>query len=70
VIRCANAPATVTQVASVKAASSFERKAARMAAALRSSQFMGRYTSDLVGRDARHAELTRHWCAKAVLEPL
>ena len=58
-----------TQVESVRAASSFERKAARMAAAVRSSQFMGRYNSDLVGREARQAELTRHWYAKGMLEP-
>ena len=40
-----------------------ERKAARMAALLRSAQFIGRYTSDLAGREARQQELTKHWCA-------
>ena len=43
---------------------SFERKVARMAALLRSAQFIGRYTSDLAGREARQQELTKHWCAE------
>ncbi len=50
------------QVALVRKEPTLERKAARMAALLRSAQFIGRYTSDLAGREARQQELTKHWC--------
>ncbi len=54
---------THEQVALVRKEPTLERKAARMAALLRSAQFIGRYTSDLAGREARQQELTKHWCA-------
>ena len=54
-------PILVAQVALIRKAPTFERKAARMAALLRSAQFIGRYTSDLAGREARQLELTTHW---------
>lgn len=53
---------SATQVALISKAPTFERKTAKMAALLRSAQFIGRYTSDRAGREARQLELTKHWC--------
>ena len=55
------------QTALIRTAPTFERKAARMASLLRSAQFIGRYTSDLAGREARQQELTKHWCGARLI---